>query len=340
MSTNRTFNLLAELRPAIYFPIERERYEVAPGLKPLGFDFGNGSTDAKVLQLDREFGRYQGEKTAARREDINKYYLVSALSTEARAAVIRKLLALMTGEYPQIFELRELPAERLNLRCNHTLQTLSFTRIGELLEIDGDLPSPKYADAIDALMNQLQEDVAVVSVAPRGDAANWLSLLHVSLPSHWAPGEKIGRDFASFHAPVPGFERMAMVQQQLVDAMINKGPYVRFVWSFVTDTRLNHHPTAPVGTNVEIWRGRTFDPQLRSPFFLRVERQVTLGLPEVNSALFFIRVSFIDGLAIRENSAQCTQLLGALRSMTSESRRYKGIEPCFDELVAWLERKA
>ena len=50
--------MLELIPPAVYVPLDRPVYEVAPGLKPLGFSFVNGAADGQILQIDREFLRY------------------------------------------------------------------------------------------------------------------------------------------------------------------------------------------------------------------------------------------------------------------------------------------
>ena len=159
--------------------------------------------------------------------------------------------------------------------------------------------TPAYSSAFDALSSQIQEDVAVVSTDGKKD---WLSAIHLCSPSHWAAEDKIGKDFTAIHLPVPGIEKVNRAAGSLVDAMVRKGPYVRFVWGFSTDTQLNHHPEPPPGADPLKWKGRTFDPgRAGSPFLLRVERQTLWGLPEVAAGIFAIRVYFLDGQQIRDN---------------------------------------
>jgi hypothetical protein len=45
--------------PVRYFPIDKGVYEVAPGLRPLGANFGNGMADGWIFQLDSEWPRYR-----------------------------------------------------------------------------------------------------------------------------------------------------------------------------------------------------------------------------------------------------------------------------------------
>ncbi|MES2964081.1 MAG: heme-dependent oxidative N-demethylase subunit alpha family protein [Bdellovibrionota bacterium] len=321
--------------PAVYVPLDRPVYEVAPGLKPLGFNFGNGEADARVLQIDQDFLRYRDEKERARADALTKYVGFDRLEPEVLRGAVDKILELMSTNHPEVFSLETSGSVR-RLHCRLTGETLEIDPAGQLVGHSGVAPVPPYLNAYDALMHQLQEDGAIVSVREGHDR---LSGLHVCLPSHWDPRSKLGRDFTAVHLPVPGADRMSRAHKGIVEAMVYKGPFVRFVWSFVTDKRLNHHPEPPRGEDVATWKGRSFDDSdpTRSPFHLRVERQTIVGLPGPAASLFFIRISFVDGKTIRENPVWRANLVGALKSMSPESRVYKGVEPCFDRLIGWLE---
>lgn len=320
--------------PAVYVPLERPVYEVAPGLKPLGFDFGNGPADSKILQVDTDFPRYRDEKEAARAENLSKYVGFDKLEPEVLRAAVDKLLELAVKDHPSLFSVETSSDVRI-FHSQLSGETLEIDRAGQLVGHSGLAPGAPYLNGYDALMHQFQEDGAIVSVRGGHDR---LSGLHVCLPSHWDPRTKLGHDFTAVHIPVPGAERMSRAHKGIVDAMVYKGPFVRFVWSFVTDTRLNHHPEPPRDVDPVAWKGRTFDDSdpSRSPFHLRVERQTILGLPEVAASLFFIRLSFVDGKLVRESPTWRANLVGALKSMSPESRVYKGVAPCFDRLIDWL----
>ena len=60
--------------PARYFPITRGLYEVAPGLKLLGTDFGNGAMDRRVFQIDADFPRFRQSKLACRQDRIENMF--------------------------------------------------------------------------------------------------------------------------------------------------------------------------------------------------------------------------------------------------------------------------
>jgi hypothetical protein len=70
---------------------------------------------------------------------------------------------------------------------------------------------------------------------------------------------------------------------------------------------------------------------------VRVERQTIWGLPAVGAAVFTIRTYLYDAERFRADPVLRAALGAALRSMTEESRRYKGLAESFEELVGWIE---
>ncbi len=315
-----------------YFPIEKGVYEVAPGLRTLGQDLGNGEADQKVFQLDTEFPRFRESKLACRAERLNKYYLESEFSPSDSAATCSLIVERLTAEYPEHFQLTTRPDGTHMLECGLTFERLELDASMGLVSSSG----VQYASAFDALASQVQEDLAVTRV--EGER-NWLAAIHLCSPSHWAAEDKIGKSFIDIHKPVPGIEKVNQASKALIDATIHKGPYVRFVWGFATDDRPNHHPVPPPGAEPVAWGGRSFSRERAgSPFLLRVERQVLVGLPRISASLFTIRVSFVDGEEIRRDPRERKLLRDGLLSMTPESRAYKGVAGCMDELLAWLEK--
>ncbi len=312
--------------PPRYVPLDKGIYEVAPGLFPLGHDFNQGDYDKYVFQIDGEFSRFRENFEACRDENKTKYFCVQNLPETVKQKAVKFFCEQLSKEWPQYFKY-QTTSNGTELQCLITQETLRFNKQFDLF------PNEKYQSSLEALRGQIQEDFAITVDDGIQDR---LSLLHVCCPTHWAPEQKLGKNFFDVHAIVPGFEKMGKASRSLVHAMIHKGPYVRFVWSFVTDKNLNHHPIAPAGEDPVKWKGRSFNENSSMPFYLRVERQVTFGLPDVNAAMFFIRVSFVDATAIKANEVWRKKLITSLESMSPESRRYKGVEPCFSELIRWL----
>lgn len=175
----------------------------------------------------------------------------------------------------------------------------------------------RHATGFDDFCQQVPEDIAVVRHTPeRGD---WNAALHISAPSHWAPEEKLGQNYATTHLPVPGTERSRAAADSLVEIMIHRGPFVRFTWGLAFDDRLDCHPR----------HGKTaFDGE---NLWLRVERQVLLPLPECAAALFLIRLHLYP---IRTVAPE--PLLAALESMSPEARTYKGLSADWERLLSFV----
>jgi hypothetical protein len=320
-------------RPASYFPPSRGVYDVGPGLHVFGTDFGNGDADRRLFQIDTEYCRYRAAKLAARAERLGKYYRIDRYSVGVNEAVARLIIRHLTLDYPQWYQWHD-GTEGGTLRCALSRETLHFHPDMTLAGVE--YPSevaPLYASALDALASQIQEDVAVVSRDT--DGTHRVSALHVCFPNYWSPEQKIGRRFGDVHAPVAGMDKTNARDDAMVDAMIRRDPYTRFTWGLTTDTRLNHHPVPPHDVDADKWIGRRFEPAHPELYF-RVERQVSWGLPQVDAALFTIRTLIRSATVIRNDPMQREKLAAALRSMTDEQTRYKGLAVSREEIIRWL----
>lgn len=135
------------------FPFESGAYSVAPGLRLLS---------APAISV-RDLDRYRREKAAAVRK--RQVWMEHALPAPTRAAALRRLIELLTGEHPEVY--RE--------------------------------PLPRSLAELPLLM---AEDVAIMQVEGERE---WLAFGHICLPSSWRLEDKIGRPFLEVHRPVPGF---------------------------------------------------------------------------------------------------------------------------------------
>jgi hypothetical protein len=313
--------------PAHYFPLRGGRYTIAPALRPLGTSFGNGAADECVFQFDRTFPEYRANKLTCREAPPRKHLDVSDPLLRHVAGF---LLERLPREHPDLFALAA-DGDRRVLECRLTGERLTFDAETRLLQSSG---AVRYENAFDALACQVQEDLAVMREGPGSE--NALIGYHICAPTHWAPEEKAGCDFAAIHVPVPGIEPINRAASGMVAAMVHRGPFVRFGWGLDTDRRLNRHPRPPAGVTEAEWAGPPFDATRPSPFVLRVERQVMWGFPEVSLALFSIRVYLTEGAEIRANPEYRAALRSAVDGMSPESRRYKGIAPYAEALLQWL----
>lgn len=168
----------------------------------------------------------------------------------------------------------------------------------------------------------VQEDLVVIHRGADGrDAA---IAVDVSFPSDWRPERIAGTDFRFIHGPVPGFADAEAQARSMVTAMIERGPYVRFVWTLKTDDILDHHPD----------QGPYLAWKDTREGFLRVERQLTVPFAEVSASLFIIRTYIypFDELTPerRENLAR------AVEQMPDEAARYKGFADARPIILAML----
>lgn len=271
--------------PILHTPWLKGVYEVAPNLRLLG--------DERAIEFDSLWPRIRENKE----RPIPGRVLHHDLDDATAGAVVRKLALRAAREWPAFFELGE------RLICRLTGDTL-----------------PLSAEGLDRMAMNLPCDLAIVR---REGSRDWTAYLHVCAPSHWDPEAKIGQPFVATHAPIPHFEKVNAASKGLVEAMVARGPWVRFVWGFESDDELDHQPDrAP---------GRAFAER---PFLVRVERQVLIPLPEQEASIFLIGVAFVDRETVLGDEALWRSLKTALDGMSPAAREYKGVAEGFEDLTA------
>lgn len=196
--------------------------------------------------------------------------------------------------------------------------------------------------ALIALALTLQEDLVLMGWPGAGPcgaasspaAADGLVALAASVvfPSGWDPGERIGRPLRAIHEPVADGERLRLATAALSRAMVEKGPFVRHVWTLAPDASLarwpgdaaaaTSGPAAVAGDLEDVW--------------FRVERQVTLPLPKAGASLFLIRVFVAPLLAVATDAERRARLVASLASMSDAVIRYKGLARLRERVLrAW-----
>jgi hypothetical protein len=175
-----------------------------------------------------------------------------------------------------------------------------------------------------------EEDFAVLD----GDTGT-LPWLCVCVPSHWAPEDKLGLDFAALHAPVADNAALLAASRPLVKLATSGERWERSVWTISPSGRYDQHPhrqpRAP-------WPA-TADPEVfASQCFLRAERQSFFPVGQgTRQAVFTIRVMLqplVQAVSRREGAAA---LHAAIASMTPAVLAYKGLLAAREPLLAWLD---
>ena len=270
-------------QPYAYFPVERTPLRMAPRLRPFGTDFGNGRGDRLFFQRDADYAAYADAKLR-----------VSKPGTPA-------------------------PCSRLRLRAEDEREqsaheaALCFAA-DTLLREHPDLEPLSLAGDLEARWHRLglalQEDLVLVQRDRLG--VDRVLATQVCFPSGWRPEQILGWDFRAVHEPVPGFAEQSDTARSLASAMIDRGPYVRFIWTLCADAQLDHHPDFGARTP---WGPKS------THGWLRVERQVTLPLKAPEAALFLIR-TYCTAFE-RLHPKQRATLARAVACMPRAVRNYK-----------------
>jgi hypothetical protein len=273
---------------ARYFPITARPLRMSAGLNRFGTDFGQAERDREFFQVDGERARYLVAKRQAPAER-RVFGTDHAASRRARKAALAWMRDTLAREAPDV------------------LVSAAHDRDAR--------------DEFDALARSLQEDFCVLGAGE--DYAGRAALIDVRFPSGWRPERLRDASFLATHAPVPGFPGDAQAAQSMVRAMVERGPFVRFVWTLSPDARLDRHPDL---LGMASW-------QRPEGVFLRVERQVTVPLKAADASLFLIRVYVYPFGEL--TSDQQARTLAALAAMPDEIRAYKHL-PNPAELAALL----
>lgn len=271
-------NLGAMMSPR-YFPVKPAPLLMRAGLFPLGVDLGNGPLDHQYFQRDAHFRRYQ----QAKREVADGRHSVVSHSPplqRAHEAALHWCAAQLAHEHGDDAQEGLDPARPLWDR---------WQRVNRLVQEDF------------ALLHRGQDDHgAAIAV-------------FVSFPSGWRPERLKGASFFQIHEPVPDFADRELAAQSMVRAMVERGPYVRFVWTVSADDHLDHHPE----------EGRRAPLADATQGFLRVERQVTVPFPDVDASLFLIR-TYLTPFAELSRRERAT-LAEAIQLLPEPIARYKGL---------------
>ena len=160
---------------------------------------------------------------------------------------------------------------------------------------------------------QLQEDYTIHKV--EGDTDK-LIYYDFSLPGFWNPEESLGKSLLTLHEPVP---KISFPQKTL--QACTKSRFVRFVWSIVHEKALNFHPSLPI---------KEFDLD-KPEWYIRIERQVIIGFPELSCFLFVVKPFIVEKPKIKE-------LNNTIRNMSLEQKEYKRITPELEKYLGNLSR--
>ncbi len=189
-------------------------------------------------------------------------------------------------------------------------------------------PSP--ADT--AIELAYEEDFAVLD-----GATGTLPWLCVCVPSHWAPEEKLGLDFATLHGPVADNAALVAASRQLVALATGGDCWERFVWTISPSGRHDQHPhrqpRAP-------WPGTVDADDFASQCWLRAERQVFFPVGRgTRQAVFAIRVMLQPLVDAVQTPGKAIRMHDSLASMSQAVLDYKSLSAARAPLLGWLKAR-
>ena len=155
----------------------------------------------------------------------------------------------------------------------------------------------------------------------------------MTLPSHWAPEEKVGRHFTAIHAPVADNQLLLKAADSLMRLVTDaESRWERFVWTVTDHPRLHAHPK-----RIENPRWQS-TPVERA--WWRSERQTFIPLPALSQAIFTIEIDVVPLADALATPARAAALHGAIASMSDAVLAYRSLGGVRDELLAWLASRA
>ena len=171
------------------------------------------------------------------------------------------------------------------------------------------------------------EDFAIVD----GDTASvpWVA---VTLPSFWAPEEKVGRPFTAIHAPVADNAMLLDAAKALVELVTRGERWERFVWTVTPHTHLHAHPA-----RVALRRWADVDiADLGQQAWWRTEHQTFIPLPERRQAVFTIHVELQTLASGLPDARRARAVHDAIATMSEAVLAYRGLTDVREPLLRWL----
>ena len=320
-------------------------WRVAPDIRPLQRQVDDGTAHARRhFWRDEQAPFYAAEKlTALRKGREHCVNRAADADDDSIESAFLRVFSTAAREYPAHYRVDGTQLHHVDSGLCFDVTTRNLTT-GEPRDADWTPVAPEVVRAVyNAPKNeQLAEFVALVVqedlVVLRHDPAPVImEAMHVLFPSAWNPAHKVGRSFAEVHAPVVHNEQLVAAGEELMRAVVHRGPFIRWAWGLHRDGDLCHHPVLhtqpdePVAPTPE---------QAAAATWLRIERQTFIPMPDIGRAVFTIR-TFVEPLSDLANDPHgCGALADAIAGMSDEALVYKGLVQRRDPLVTWLQGRA
>jgi len=295
------------LPPPYYpFPLHND-HTIRADMYPLGMVL-NGRQESNHFEVDQQYVDYIEQKLHILKQHEDQHHCIDLSEQRQLTHALENIWKQFQQEHPTIANGDYLPA-RLSAEIKHWLKRQQN-------------PTIRLANHI-AL--HMQEDLVLMHQG----YAEWI---HVCFPSNWRPVEKFGLDFSQIHQPIPEGNQLLKASDNVVKAMTYKKAYVRFGWILSNNSYRNQHPDT-----VKPSLTYKHSQDLLNQLWLRMERQTTYPMPDLNRSLFTIRIyqqPLLDALNTPEKQVRFT---GIIRTLSPALAVYKGLDTIYAPLLEGLE---
>ena len=301
-------------------------FRMRPGLRKL-------ASGARHLTALAPGSAHQREKLAVLSAFAGQALLQSA-GFDASAA-LSTLCEVAAHEHPEVFAWDGLEAQSRSLGVavrGGELRTLHAGSFGLGDEIARCLTQLEPRWRLAGLLSlAFAEDIAIIDAAT--GQIPWMA---VTLPSFWAPEEKVGRHFVQIHAPVADNELLLRAASALMQVVSGEQRWERFVWTITSHARLHAHPQ-----RVDPLRwGAAGDDELPALAWWRSERQTFIPVAGTPQVLFTIAIQMQPLAELLHDPAKARALHEAVASMSTAVLDYRGLHSVREPLLRWLARAA
>ena len=339
----------------IYLPppdppfMNESRFEIKADLFPLGTVI-NGKLEQKHFEQDNQLEYFLSERLYLFETQLEMRRLIRTDDETGLAESLQRVFGLYAKDHPELVQLEsdgiELKYLGLRLRCSSAatriepeIERLHPTTLGE--KIAGWLERQNgVARLLDALALSCQEDIVIMRGSARSDWAETAhaEALSVSFPSGWDPREKLSENFERIHEPIADNAKLLKASGNTMKALLTKGPFIRFSWGLTINPSLDNHPHSPKPEPEKAWLENP--SELVKHSYLRMERQTTFPMPDLERGLFSIRIYVTPLLERLERDPSLrSRLARFVASVKPEMLEYKGMAQITPGILQWLSEE-
>jgi dimethylamine monooxygenase subunit A len=318
------------------------RFEIKADLFALGTVI-NGKLEQKHFEQDNQLESFLTERLNLFETQLEKRRLIHTNDEPGLAESLHRVFGLYAKDHPELIHLEpdgvELKHLGLKLRYSSAatriepvIERLNPSGLGERIASWLERQTGA-ARLLDALALSCQEDIVIMRGIAETAQAEALS---VSFPSGWDPREKLAENFERIHEPIADNSRLLKASGNTMKALLTKGPFIRFSWGLTINPSLDNHPLSPKPEPLQAWLENP--NELVKHSYLRMERQTTFPMPDLERGLFSIRVYVTPLLERLERDPSLrSRLAKFVAGVKPEVLAYKGQAKITPGILKWLQ---